>query len=611
MSIKTISLRDFSGGIAVNSDKKDIPFSARFVKNLNPFEDPTYITLSKKATKVSGETVKSLVYWMEDGSPYDTNEYFYDLTGRIYRETSDGTWSELRDTASAGEGLKIFDDYLYYMFGTDIGRYGRLSGTPAFDDSLTSWWDGAISDIQTTGGGTGAADYVPPTTISEVATARQTFTTTHDPIKEITIDVDVKGTGNWTVTLHDSENNSIGSKTIANALVSVADITFTFATALRVVIGNEYHFHVTSTVANGGVDTSAATDLEGAEFVVEYGVLIDTDFHPSVTVEDKMIVGNMDYLAVFDQSTYNPNKILLDRGFEIRSITKNDEFVVVSCYRGATVDTAEESRIFYWDTISPSWNYFTDSTSIGVGNAITNAGNVLRGIYGNRGALYEGDRPFSKEFTKTPKLARGKKVNVYPSAITNHNDITLIGIGTTDDGSGLEQGIYAFGSQGKGLNQVLVLLHTISTGTTQGTTLEIGFVKMIGENLYFSWRDDTAYGVDKIAPDALAVASGVYESLILDNSRVIKQKLAISLKGTFEALKTGESVTLSHKIDRTADFTEGDAVSTEDETKAELSIYSRYKEIEMKFELASSEGTFPKFTELSINFNDLANELIE
>ena len=288
-------------------------------------------------------------------------------------------------------------------------------------------------------------------------------------------------------------------------------------------------------------------------------------------------------------------------------MTKTDEFVVVSCFKGATIDTAEESRLFYWDTISPSWNFFTDSTSIGAGNAITNAGNELRGIYGNRGSMYRGDRPFSKDISKTPKLARGKKVSVYPSAITNFEGITLIGIGTTDDGSGLEQGIYAYGSEDKNLQDVLVLLHTISTGTTQGTTLEIGFVKVIGDDLYFSWRDGSTYGVDKIAPGASAAASGVYEGLIFDASDVKRQKLAFKVEAQCVTLATNETLTVKQKIDRTASFTEGSA-AVAGEVSAEVSIYNRFKELEFGFTLTSADGTFPKVTEISWDYNDLKNE---
>src|SRR3970040_2586383 len=108
--IKSISIRRFEGGIAVSGEKTDIPFSARFIKNLNPFESIDYITLSKAPTKMSGSTVTNLVFWCEDGSPYDTNRYFYDLGGKIYRETSADAWSSLRTVSgSTGEGLKIFD----------------------------------------------------------------------------------------------------------------------------------------------------------------------------------------------------------------------------------------------------------------------------------------------------------------------------------------------------------------------------------------------------------------------------------------------------------------------------------------------------------------------
>lgn len=610
MAEQKLLLRDTSGGVATIGERKDKPFTAKFIKNLNPFESPDFITLSKVPTKVSGSTVTDLVYWPVDGSPYDTNKYFLSDGGKFYRETSAGTWSSLRTVSGcAGEGLAIFDDYAYYALDTELGRYGRLSGTPAFDDALTSWWDAAITDVRDSGGGTGAADYVPPTSISEAATARQTWTASYDPLKEITIDVDVVGTGDWTVTVHDTENNEIGTATIVNGSMSVADITFTFATALRLVIGNSYHFHVTSTVADGGVDTDVATDLEGAEFIAEYGVLISAEFHPMATVEDKLIIGNDSYLAVFDQATYSPNKILLDVGFKVRSITRQNEYIVASCYKGASVDEAEESRNFYWDTISPSWNFYSDTTSIGAANALTNSGNTLRGIYGNRGGLYDGDSPADKKFEKIPKLARGKVLNIYPGAMADLDGITLIGIsGSTDDSSGLEQGIYAYGSENSAIGEALVLLHLISTGTTQGTTLKIGFVKVFGDDVYYSWRDNTSYGVDKISPGANAATSGVYESLIFDNGDADKSKLMIHQLTTFEALASGESVTNKSKLERTSSFTAGTAVSTTSARRAKDLFNKRFKEGEFGFTVASSGGTFPKITQHEVLFNDLKEE---
>src|SRR3990167_10938170 len=93
---KKVLLRDFSGAIGTAGERKDKPFTARFIKNLNPFESPDYITLSKAPTKVSGSTVTDLIYWGVLGAPYDTNKYFLSDGGKIYRETSGDVWSSLR-----------------------------------------------------------------------------------------------------------------------------------------------------------------------------------------------------------------------------------------------------------------------------------------------------------------------------------------------------------------------------------------------------------------------------------------------------------------------------------------------------------------------------------
>ncbi len=612
MSEKKLLLRDYSGAISTTGERKSKPFSAKFVKNLNPYESPDYITLSKAPTKVSGSTVTDLIYWGISGEPYDTNLYFLSDGGKIYRETSGGTWSSLRTVSGcAGEGLVLFDDYAYYALDIELGRYGRLSGTPAFDDALTSWWDGTISDIQTTGGGTGQT-YATTTGVNEGATHRQTFTATHDPLKKITIDINDTGDDpTWTVTVHDAENNLIGSKTLAFASVATGDNVFTFDTALRLIIGNEYHFHVVTSTTTGApkVTSNVSSDLEGAEFTVEYGVLISSEFHPMAVVEDKLVIGNESYLAVFDQASYDPNKILLERGFKVRSITRQNEYIVASCYKGASVDEAEEARNFYWDTIAPSWNFYSDTTSIGAANALTNSKNILRGIYGNGGGLYDGDAPAQKLFERTPKLARGKTLNIYPGAIADMDGITLIGIsGVTDDATGLEQGVYAFGSESNMLGEALCLAYLISTGTTQGTTLKIGMVRVFGDDIYYSWRDSSTYGVDKISPTANAATSGVYESLIFDDEDADKSKLIVHQISTFEALASGETVTNKSKFERESSFTAGTSANTVGDRRVKDLFNKRFKEIEAGFTITSSGGTFPKLTQHEVLFNDLSEE---
>ena len=59
--------------------------------------------------------------------------------------------------------------------------------------------------------------YVPPVAISETATNKQTFVPTKSKCTRIGVYPVAKGTGSWTVTVHDASNVVQGSITIANA----------------------------------------------------------------------------------------------------------------------------------------------------------------------------------------------------------------------------------------------------------------------------------------------------------------------------------------------------------------------------------------------------------
>ncbi len=607
MAEQRIIITDWSGATATTSEKKDIAFSAKFAKGTNPFEDPAYLTLSRKATLKSSTTVATLPHWMVDGSPWNTNRYVYDSGGKLYTVNSSDVFSSPRTVSGGGgEGLGIYANRLLYAQATELGSYYPLDNSPAFQDSFSGWW--IASQLTSTGGGTGAADYVPPTSISEVATARQTFTATYDPVKSITIDVDVVGTGDWTVTLHNTNNDSIGTSTIVNGSMSTGDVVFTLAAVGRIVKGESYHFHVTSTVANGGVDTDAATDLEGAEFTATYGTLIDSTFHPMANHLNILAVGNENYLATFDGATYNPNRLRLPFGFQVRAITKRNEFLVIEAFKGTTVREAEAAERFYWDGIEANFNYSTPIT-IGACNAIGVTKNQLIGVYGHRGSVYKGDE-LEETFAKIPKLVRGKYVEVFPGAIDEHEGRTLVGYaGGTDDTAGLEMGVYEHGSQDIKLPKVLNLSYLISTGTTQDSNLKVSMVKVFGKDIYIGWQDGaTTYGVDKIALGDSALASGSWESLIFDAENPKKEKLALEIAITFEALTSGQSITPKYKLERAASFTNGTAASTVGNTSVKEVLDTRFREIEFGFNIASTSNTFPKITSIEFLYNDLSEE---
>lgn len=607
MSEVVLTQNNFSGGIADVSEKLGKENSAKFIKNSNIFEDPSYFIPALGLTKVSSTTIDGLPHWMVDGSPYTTDRYVYDSGGKLYKCNSSDTVSSLRTVSGGGgEGLLVYDNRLLYAQPTELGSYYPLDNSPAFQDSFSGWW--IASQLTDTGGGTGATDYVPPTSISEAATAQQTFTATYDPIYSVTIDVDVVGTGDWTVTVHNTNDDVIGTSTITNGNMSTGDVEFVLSSVGRIKKGETYHFHVTSTVADGGVDTSTNTDLEAAEYTITYGTLISSTFHPMVDFLNLACIGNERYLATFDGATYNPNRIVLPPGFEIRAIAKFDEFIVMGAIKGQSMQENEKAKLYFWDGIESTFIDYRDVT-VGVVNALANYQNNLVGVYGIRGSVKAGTRPFEDVIDELPKLPRDHYLEIYPGAITTYGDKLLIGAaGVTDDGSDFEQGVYEFGSQSDELVDALNFPYTISTGTTQSTTVKIGMVQAFGQDLYVGWRDGASYGLDKATVGDNAAASGSWESRIFDDGDPNEDMQAVKVEITFAPLVSGESITPKYQLDRAGSFTTGDTENTVGATKAQVFINTRCREVEWGFNWASSSGTFPKVTAVKFVYDNLEDE---
>jgi hypothetical protein len=134
-SVKFLNISNFSAGIS-DSKKLGPKGSFQFAQSIDYRDEGTEFHLQPKAVKVSGSIVTGRIKWIVSGAPYDTNTYFYDENGVIYRETSAGVWSILRTVASShGQGMDIYKDYIYYSQDTQVGRYGPLSGSPTFTDN--------------------------------------------------------------------------------------------------------------------------------------------------------------------------------------------------------------------------------------------------------------------------------------------------------------------------------------------------------------------------------------------------------------------------------------------------------------------------------------------
>ncbi len=156
-------------------------------------------------------------------------------------------------------------------YGTDSGE--RVNG--AISTNIAVFGDGSSSnvvkkldEVEEQENSAGANTDTIATSIAEGATERQTLTAvaSGEDIISIEVSVNAKGTGDWTVTLHNIANTALASATLANDLLTNSAFNkFTLNTPVT-SDGTVYHVHVTSTVADGSADSTVTNDLEGLHY---------------------------------------------------------------------------------------------------------------------------------------------------------------------------------------------------------------------------------------------------------------------------------------------------------------------------------------------------------
>jgi len=453
--------------------------------------------------------------------------------------------------------------------------------------------------------------YTLQTSISETDTHRQTFTPTKEPLKSVEVLLAAKGTGDWTLTVHDALNREIGSKTIANADLpsSAGDVEFTFDSPLRVVLGSSYHFHLTSTVADGTVTTTTTNDLETADFHTYFSFLVDNVFHPIEQITNLLVIGNGRYLASWDAASYNPHRLTFPSGYRVRCLGHWREFLVIGTVRGDSLTDYDQGMLFLWDGISTTYNYKIPVKEGGI-NAIA-SGDPLYFIAGYSGDLLRYSGGIPRKVLRMPNVETGDTLEINPNAITTYRALVHVGMAENSTSSTIKRGVYSYGRLYENLPETLSFDYSLSLGVTTGSSLEIGGLFPIGDSLFISWRNNTSYGVDSVTPSNDPFPNATVEFLITDANKIWAQKQAQVIRAYFKKLSSGDSVTLKYKIDRADSWTFGDAVSTADKIEARLPLPTkgaRFNEFQVGIDLATTNSTSPEVYGWAIDIDDLQRE---
>lgn len=466
--------------------------------------------------------------------------------------------------------------------------------------------------------------YALTTSISETAANKQTFVPDKDPQKSIEVNIsDTGDDSDWTLTVHDSLNRVVASKTVTHAQLHTGDFEFIFDTAWRPIRGASYHFHLTATTTTGSplVVSTSANDLETADFHTYYQFLVDdSDYHPIEQMLNFLVIGNDRYVAKYAaDGDYEPHRLVLPSGWRVRCFGFWRGYIAIGCWKDTSISDTDQGIIFLWDGIAET---YIDAIRVPEGaiNALLGSKGKLyvwAGYNGDQYVYNGGDGVDEVETKRIPKMSETKYIETMPKAVTMWKALVRWGVAGTSDSSDVERGVYTYGRR-KASNPVsLSYDYPISTGSLATTNVKIGFIFPVARKLLIGWKDNTAYGMDVVDQTASPFTTGIIERSIEDFGVVWKDKKTLIVRADFKPLNTGEAIKIKYKLNRSSSWTEGATdnesgyAATAGNTYARLNIPTGdAKEIQIAAELTTSVSTAPTLLQLGEEVNPNKNQAI-
>lgn len=454
--------------------------------------------------------------------------------------------------------------------------------------------------------------YALGTSISETSANKQTFVPDKDPQKSIEVNINDTGDdSDWTITVHDSLNRVVASKTVTHANLVTGDFEFVFDEVWRPIRGASYHFHITATTTTGApkIVSTGSNDLETADFHTYYQFLVEDEYHPAERMLNILAVGNERYLATYDAAgTYNPHRLVLPSGWRIRSLTIWKGYLAIGCWRGTNIYDTDEGMVFLWDGYATTYNDAIPIPEGGI-NAMESSRGILylqAGYHGDLLAYRGGD--YAEVIKRVPKIADDEYIETYPNALCMWDALLRWGVGGVSNAATVERGVYTHGRRKPSSPESLSYDYPIST-ESRGTTVRIGFLFPVDRKLLIGWKDNVSYGLDVADPTAAPFGTGTVEQTVNAYGRVSKEKHVTMVRADFEPLRSGESMKVKYRKDRDDEWTEGAVESTVGETFTRLEIpFGNVREVEIACDLATSVSTSPALLELGLEVDPKTSE---
>lgn len=649
MATTALIFKQFDGGIAT-SDKVGLKFSHAYSQSVDFRSNPAQLTVLPQPTREDAGVVKDLIQnevMTPDGTIYAVGD-----AGAFYKRTTAGAWSKVADVGHGTAGLdyRRDTDNIYIPTRKSVSLYQGVSGLspamymnyygPSYSTSDNSATVGF--NVQAYTPGPAGQTYTLGTAVLENQTNLRYFQSDIEPLVKISIFVVNKGTGDWTITLHDGTNKVLATSTVTNAnLVNNTFNDFTFSTAtngqVRIYVApnaRTYHIHLTSTVADGTASCATTNDLSTCSLEVwaDRLVMTNNNLHPMARFLQYECFGNANYLSIWEPISDPPtnaewqrHKLVFPMDYECCGLAVQNEFIAIALEKNTSSNTSvpQEGLIAFWDGTSPTYNYFVKVPE-GSPYAIHEYKNVI--YYYAGGSWFAIASPTTQpvKIRTMPNSDLNYShadsyIKIYPYAATVRKSIHLMAYPSATTNTSINYGVYSWGAIDKNFPESFGYNYLISTGSQNysvSNNLMIGMVKNFGDTLHISWRDsssDGGYGIDVVNNSSSPASTFSWQSLIFDNGSTTKIKKAIALRIGYLPLPSGATITPQYQIDRSGTWVGPTAFSNTVLYKSNTNMCQidipegDFREIQVGFTGAATTST-PTITSVVLVFNDNREE---
>lgn len=574
----------------------------------------------------------------------------------------------LSESGSAGLLYYQTNDQLYIPGQTKVSMYGQVTtgnpGQPTWRPdnfaqsastaaSCTNLYYPATGLYSGVFRNTAASTYSVPLAIVEDATDLCGFAPDIEPGYSIQVYIVAKGTGDWTLTLHDALNTTLASVTVANAaLTNGAYNEFAFGKQVRVSVpafvssgptgAATYHFHLTSTVNDGTAQVVTSGDLSTCNFLwLAYRMVAPhNSWHPttqfyvqtSVGSGNCLCIGNGNYLSTYnfsaDTSPTNTqwirHQLLFPAGYEVCGLSTNNQYLVIAVERRTTNSSRnfQDGALYFWDGVNSTPNFKID-IPMGAPYGLYTNNNIT--YFACAGSLFawSGGQTVIKvrqlAYQNTDYLGAVDHTIVNPNMFTTRYNLLMMGYPSSTTNANINYGVWSWGAVELTFPNSYGLSYTLSNGHLNNTSpisgLQIGSVYNFVDTMYISWQyTDTSsvihYGLDILDNFSTAASSGSWEALLYDGGERYKQKYAHRLKISFSALPTGATITPYYILERGAAVV-STISGTTGQTDILLEINKRFHEIQYGFNFTCPTGltTPPRITGITLEVSPIEEEV--